>query len=470
MVDSSNTVFPLQDGTVYSKRKQYNPFSVPALSEYTKIVGEARIERLLKVAGRLKGLKLLELNATAQGGGVAEMLYSSIPFMNEMGIEAEWKVIHGSQEYFQCTKAIHNMLQGREGVFTPEMEDTYCRTIEDNANGSLIDYQPEVILVHDPQPLGLHQYLQKPGQRWIWRCHIDIEELTLQAHPRLRDFAKNWLVPYDAAIISAAHYVITNWSLPKFIIPPFIDPLSEKNRELSQSEIDRVLAKYKIDPEIPIIAQVGRYDPWKGIDRTIAAFRLARKESRCQLVIAGGQASDDPEGERVLSQVYRMTRRDKDIHVLNLSLADRLENWREVNAIQRAASVIMQPSTREGFGLVITEALWKGKPLITSNVGAIPLQVRDGDTGYFYTSPGKTARLLVNLLNNTEMASAVGQRGKQYVTEHFLLPDRLADMLMVMDLVYNRRLRKDVDTECIVSFHPWYKLGKRGKTTVSPLG
>lgn len=461
MTDSSLTTFPLPDGTVYSRRKQYMPFSVPALPEYLKIVSEAKIERLLKVARRLQGLKVLELNATAQGGGVAEMLFSSIPLLNDLGINAEWKVIRGNQKYFTCTKEMHNMLQGREGVFTPEMEDTYCQTIIDNANGSLIDYDPEVILVHDPQPMGLHQYLQKPGQKWVWRCHIDIEEATLKAHPRLREFTIRSLLPYDAAVVSASHYVITNWPLPKFIIPPFIDPLSEKNRELTQQEIAAVLAKYNIDPDIPIVAQIGRYDPWKGIDRTIAAFRLARKKRLCQLIIAGGQATDDPEGGRVLSRVYRMTQRDKDIHILNLPLTNRLENWREINAIQRAASVIMQPSTREGFGLVITEALWKGKPVITSSVGAIPLQIREGDTGFFFWTPGKAAKLLVSLLDDPNMAAAIGQRGKQYVAEHFLLPDRLADMLMVMDLVRRGRLDKETDEDCIVSFHPWFKLSKR---------
>ena len=461
MEKNSHPVAPLSDGTVYSKRKGHQPFSVPPVSSYKPIIGEEKIERLLKVADRLKGLRLLELNATAQGGGVAEMLYSSIPFMNSIGIEAEWKVIHGTQAYYQCTKTIHNMLQGMEGTFTPEMENTYCQTLISNASNALIDYEPEVVLVHDPQPLGLQQYLQKKGQSWIWRCHIDIEEATLSANPGLRDFAVNRLINYDAVIVSAAHYVITHWPLPKFIIPPFIDPLSEKNRELGQQEIDAVLNKYNIDPSLPIIAQVGRYDAWKGIDRTIAAYRFARKERQCQLIIAGGHASDDPEAGRILSRIYRMTRRDKDVHVLNLSLANRLENWREVNAIQRAANIIMQPSTREGFGLVITEALWKGKPVITSNVGAIPLQVREGDTGYFYQSPLRTSKVIIDLLDNPDKASAMGNRGKDYVREHFLLPDRLADMLMVMDIVNNKRLNKNRDSECIVSFHPWFKLRKR---------
>jgi trehalose synthase len=249
--------------------------------------------------------------------------------------------------------------------------------------------------------------------------------------------------------------------LPKFIIPPFIDPLSEKNRELSQEEIDSVLAKYHIDPKVPIIAQIGRFDPWKGIDRTIATYRRVRKERKCQLILAGGLAADDPEGERILSRVYEDTKDDEDIHVLNLSLDDRLENHREVNAFQRAARVIMQPSTREGFGLVITEALWKGKPVIGADVGAIPLQIRDGDTGYFYETPHKTAKKIIYLLRRPKAAEATGKRGREYVKQHFLLPDRIADYLMAINMVVSGAVNKEVSAESIISFSPWYNLSKR---------
>jgi len=230
---------------------------------------------------------------------------------------------------------------------------------------------------------------------------------------------------------------------------------------LSQPEIDSVLTKYGIDPDIPIIAQVGRFDPWKGLDRTIAAFRPVRKESKCQLVLAGGMATDDPEGEKIFSIICEATKHDEDIHILNLSLANRLENWREINALQRAASVIMQPSTREGFGLVITEALWKGKPVIASNVGAIPLQVRDDDTGYFYETPRKTARRVLHLLKNPRVAEQVGKRAREYVSEHFLLPDRIADYLMTMEMTLNGDGKKRMPAESIISFHPWFKLSKR---------
>ncbi len=453
----------LADGTVYSKRKNFTPLSTPPVEAYTPIVGEEKIERLHRAAERVKGLKLLELNSSAQGGGVAEMLFSSIPLLNSLGVEAEWKIVRGNKEYFECTKSLHNLLQGMEGTFTPEMEQCYVDTLADSARGNLIDYSPDVVLVHDPQPLGLSRLIKKPDETWLWRCHIDIEEMTLRANPDLWDFITNWTEHFEAAIFSAAHYVISRWHMPKFIIPPCIDPLSEKNRELSQEEIDKILAKYHIDSKIPIIAQIGRFDPWKGIDRTIAAYRQVRERRKCQLVIAGGLATDDPEGKRILDSVYEDTKNEDDIHVLNLQMANRLENWREVNALQRAASVIMQPSTREGFGLVITEALWKGKPIIAANVGAIPLQIREGDTGFFYRTPHHAAQKVLNLLENPEVARTMGERGKRYVKEHFLLPDRIADYLMAINMMTTGALDRKTCTECIISFHPWFKLSKRGK-------
>ena len=452
---------PLAGGVVYSRRKNFRPFSTPSLEAYARILSEEKIERLQRAVGRLKGLKLLELNSTAQGGGVAEMLYSSVPFLDALGIETEWKVIGGNKEFFECTKSLHNLLQGMEGTFTPEMERSYCCTLAECIGANLIDYHPDVVVVHDPQPLGLARYLRKPRETWLWRCHIDIEETPLDANPSLWDFMTMWIEHYDAAIFSAAHYIVSCWPLPNFIIPPFIDPLSEKNRELSQEEIDRVLAKYHIDPVVPIIAQVGRFDPWKGLDRTIATFRRIRQEWKCQLILAGGMASDDPEGERTLDKISKDTENDEDIHILNLPLINRLENWMEINALQRAASVIMQPSTREGFGLVITEALWKGKPVVAANVGAIPLQLRDGDTGYFYETPQKTAQRVINLLKNPRAAEIMGGRGREYVREHFLLPDRVSDYLMTLDMTLNGAGGRKIPADCIISFHPWFKLSKR---------
>jgi trehalose synthase len=454
-------VAALPDGVIYSQRFHHCPFNAPKLKDYQPILGEARIERVNRAAERLQGIKVLELNATTQGGGVAEMLYSSVPFLNNLGVETEWKVISGNDEFFECTKGLHNLLQGMKGSFTREMEKAYCCTIADCARHDTVDGYSDIIMVNDPQPLGLARHLKKPGETWLWRCHIDIEEAPMDANPGLWDFMTNLMSPFDAAIFSAAHYVVTRWPLPSFIIPPFIDPLSEKNRELSQSEIDQVLAKYDIDKSIPIVTQVGRFDPWKGHDRTIAAFRYVRKDMKCQLVLAGCIASDDPEGERVLARLYEDTKNDEDIRILNLSLDNRLENWREINALQRAADVIIQPSTREGFGLVITEALWKAKPVIAANVGAIPLQIRDGDTGYFYETAYKTGKRVLNLLKNRKFAETIGRRAREYVNEHFLMPDRIADYLMAMDMSIGGENNRQMPTDSIISFHPWFKMSKR---------
>jgi trehalose synthase len=451
----------LADGTVYSKRNGFTPFSIPTLEEYTQVIGEEKMERLLRAAEKVKGTRLLELNATAQGGGVAELLYSYIPFVNLLGVDAEWRVLQGSPEFYKCTKQIHNILQGGQGTFTPEMENEYKCTMEQCCSINLMEGNPDVVIVHDPQPMGLAHLLKQPGQTWFWRCHIDIEDLTLRGNPGLRDFLTASSKYYDAAIFTAAHYVVSRWPLPKFIIPPFIDPLSEKNRELEDKEISAILGKHHIDANIPIIAQIGRFDPWKGIDRTIETFRRVHQQEKCQLIVAGGMATDDPEGERIFNQVLEGTYNDPDVHVLNLPLANRLENAREVNALQRAASVIMQPSMREGFGLVITEALWKGKPVISSNVGAISMQLRDGETGYFYKTTYSTARKVIHLLKNPELARSIGEQGRNYVREHFLMPDRVADWLMAINLSVNGMINKDVCDECITSFHPWYKLSKR---------
>ncbi|MCD6358473.1 MAG: glycosyltransferase [Dehalococcoidia bacterium] len=454
-------LLPPDDGTVYSKRKGFCPFSVPSLDAYTAIVGERRMERLEKAAQKLKGLKFLELNATARGGGVAEMLYSSVPFLNAVGIEDEWKVIKGEESYFEVTKALHNLLQGKKGKFTPEMKQIYFSTLEKNARENIIDYSPDVVLVHDPQPLGLTRFLKKKGETWFWRCHIDIEGEVMNNGSRLWSFVTSWAQHYDAAIFSASHYAPSCWPLPEFIIPPFIDPLSEKNRELTREEIDRVLEKYHIDFRVPIIAQIGRFDPWKGFDRTLATFRRVREEKKCQLVLAGGLASDDPEGVSVLSDIYQQTERDEDIHVLNLPMADRLENCLEVNALQRAASVIMQPSTKEGFGLVITEALWKGKPVIASEIGGIPLQIKDESTGYYYKTSMRAAEKIIYLLSHQKAATSLGARGREYVGEHFLLPDRIADYLIATDTIINVAGDRKLHPDSIISYHPWFKLGKR---------
>ncbi len=450
---------PLEDGTVYSRRKGLESLSVSPLQDYIPIVGEERMETLEKLARKLKGVKMLGINSTAVGGGVAEMLYSQVPFLNALGVEDEWKVMRGTKPFYKVTKAIHNLLQGKKGILTLEMIRTYYNTLKENADlysKDLSDYKPDIVLVHDPQPLALARYLKRKGQKWIWRSHIDVEEQTLEANPTLYEFITFCADFYDAAIFSGAHYVVEYWPLHKYIIPPFIDPLSNKNKELTQSEITHVLEKYEIDQRMPMLAQIGRFDPWKGIDLTIQAHRIARTEERCQLIIAGNMALDDPEGEAIFNQICEKTKDDPDIHIIKLS-NDRDVNALEVNALQRAARIILQPSIKEGFGLVITEAMWKGKPVITREVGAIPIQVTDGETGFFVTSAKKAASKVIRLLRNPKEAELVGEKAHEYVEEHFLMPDRVADYLRIANYFVHGKL----DRDAIISYHPWFKLSKR---------
>lgn len=451
---------PLPDGTVYSKTKGIcptaAPFSLSPLSAYERIIGAQKTDRLLEAVERVKDLKILELNSTAVGGGVAEMLHSSIPFLNELGVDDEWQVIRGSKPFYETTKAIHNLLQGRGGCFTTDMEKIYFQTLKENGSCDMSARDADIVIIHDPQPLGLvprcHEKAAKKG-KWIWRCHIDMDEETLQANPTLEFFINYWVEPMDATIFSAAQYIICRWPFPKFIIPPFIDPLSPKNRNLPHHEVEKILERYGIDSSIPIICQIGRFDPWKGLDTVIDVFKKVKERTRCQLVIAGGTASDDPEGDTILAMVRKQLGKDPDAHILSLPPTSDIE----INALQRASSVILQLSTKEGFGLTVTEALWKSKPVIASPVGGITQQIRDGEYGFFHYNLRDTVENIVYILENPHAAELMGKKGHLYVQEHFLMPDRLADHLKAMDMVLNSSL----DPDSIISFHSWHKLDKR---------
>ncbi|MFH1650555.1 MAG: glycosyltransferase [Chloroflexota bacterium] len=448
------------DGVVYSRRKGICPETLPfgsaPVADYTPLVGEAKMERLYRAAEAVQGVRILELNSTSLGGGVAEMFLSSVPFLNRLGVDDEWRIIHGSGPFFEVTKCIHNMLQGKGGCFTADMERIYFETLGGNGHGNILDSEPDVVIVHDPQPMGLAAGLRSRQTRdvkWLWRCHIDMDEETLRANADLERFMDYWLESYDGAMFSAAQYIICRWPLPKFIVPPFIDPLSEKNRELTPAEILSVLAEHEIDPAVPIISQIGRFDPWKGITSTIEVYQMVRQSVPCQLVLAGGTAADDPEGAVVLHEVRQKVKKDPMVHILNLPPTAALT----INAIQRASRVILQPSTREGFGLTVTEALWKHKPVVASPIGGISLQLRDGEYGYFYSNPRESAEKVIYLLTNPQAADLMGRRGREYVREHFLMPDRLADHLKAVRMLREATL----DRDSIVSFHSWHKLDKR---------
>ena len=452
--------FPLQNGSVYSRRKGLQPFSASPIESYVPIVGEERVEELQKLAKKLKGIKILEVNSTAVGGGVAEMLYSQVPFLNQLGLEDEWKVMSGRESFYRVTKTIHNLLQGKKGTLSPPMVKEYYRVLKENADiyaGDYKNYSPDITIVHDPQPLGLARYLRGENEKWLWRSHIDVEEDILETNSVLWQFITFWADFYDAVVFSGAHYVVDCWPLQKYIIPPFIDPLSTKNKELSANEIARVLEKYGIDCENPLLVQIGRFDPWKGIGTSIKIYKMVKREVNCQLVIAGGMASDDPEGEVVFNQACEEAKEDLGIHIIRLP-EDVQVSALEVNALQRAAKVMLQPSIKEGFGLVITEAMWKGKPVITREVGAIPIQIRGGETGFFVTSTKKASKKVIRLLGNPSIAESMGEKAHNYVKEHFLMPDRVADYLRIFNYFVNGEL----DKNSIISYHPWFKLSKRG--------
>ena len=451
---------PLVDGIVYSKTSGVcpcdSPFSVSPLEDYMPIIGEERMERLVGAAKMVEGLKVLELNSCAQGGGVAEMLLSSVPFLNQLGIDNEWRVIRGTEEFFEVTKCIHNILQGREGNFTSQMEKTYFRTIDDNTNGHMMDLNADIITIHDPQPLGLIPNWIRGTDRkgkWLWRCHIDMDEETLKANSTLQYFIDYWVGSVDAAIFSTAQYVICRWPFPKFIVPPYIDPLSAKNRKLTSLEIENVLSKLGIDRSLPIIAQIGRFDPWKGLDSAVDVYKRVKEKCPCQLLLAGGFASDDPEGQNIFNKISQLTKDDPDIHVICLPPTSN----HEINALQRASQVILQLSIKEGFGLTVTEALWKGKPVIATPVGGITQQLRDQEYGFFHTDIGDTADNIVYLLTHPRAAELMGRRGHLYVKDHFLMPDRVTDYLKAIYTIQNSK----PDPESIISFHSWHKLDKR---------
>ncbi|MFO7968362.1 MAG: glycosyltransferase [Archaeoglobaceae archaeon] len=443
---------PLPDGTIHSVRKNYTPLKVSPLKEYAKIVGEEKIEKLEEVSERINDLSVLEMSSTPFGGGVAEMLRSSVPFMNQLGIEDEWKVIRGSDDFFEVTKNLHHLLQGKKGTLTPEDEDIYFNTIKENVQANIIDYEPDVVFVHDPQPLALARELSKENQKWIWRCHIDIDEYTMRMNPDLWDFVTYWARSFDAVIFTAAHFVIYQWPLPKFIIPPFIDPLSEKNREMEQEEIDRILEQQGVATHKPIISQVSRFDPWKDPEGVVSIFKKVKQVEDCQLILLGGFAPDDPEGERIYLKLKEMIEGDEDIFIFN--------EWNDtfVNAIQRASTVIIQNSKKEGFGLTVTEAMWKGKPVLARPSGGIALQIRSYDNGYLFDNEFDAADIIVKLLRGEKGREKIGKNARESVRQNFLMPVRMIDYLLAIDTI---KKAEELPRESIVSFHPWYKLSRR---------
>jgi len=391
------------------------------LSEYEEVVGRAVMEELWIVAEQVGRRCLQNINSTPVGGGVAELLTRLVPLLRELGVDARWDVIKGGQAFFEVTKAFHNALHGGEERITEKMFDTFRAATDANLRD--MHFSGDVILIHDPQPAGLIQRRKEIGRNWLWRCHIDLSS----PDPLVWDFLKPYIEQYDAAIFSMPDFA-RELSVPQFMVAPSIDPLSDKNRELEQSYIDSVLAKHGIDPERPVVTQISRFDRLKDPLGVIAAYRLVKKRTDCQLVLAGGGASDDPEGEEVLKEVMEAAAQDADIHILLLPPFSDLE----INALVRGSTVVLQKSIREGFGLTVSEALWKRKPVIAGAVGGIKLQVIDGITGFLVRSPEGAANRLLQLLPDRDLRDRLGENGHEHVKQNFLLTRHLKDYLLIM--------------------------------------
>ncbi|MCK4925934.1 glycosyltransferase [Candidatus Aerophobetes bacterium] len=388
------------------------------LSKYEKIIGYEEIERLKDQARRLKGITLLHVNSTGTGGGVAEILKSLVPLFRDLGISCEWKVIRGTKEFFRITKSLHNSVQGVGGKsrLTRDMAKEYQRVNRENAKR--LGLGADVVVVHDIQPLPLVE--AKGRNKWVWRCHIDLS----RPEREVWEFLHSYVASYDATIFSVPEFRQA-LSIPQYIIAPSIDPLSDKNRDLSPQKVRELYQKFRIPKDRPTLLQVSRFDPSKDPLGVIEAYRILKERMDCQLVLAGGGAEDDPEGSKILAQVMEETRDDPDIHILDLPPTSFLE----INALQRGADVIIQKSLKEGFGLTVTEALWKEKAVVGGKVGGIKLQIRDGENGFLVSSVGEAAQRVEYLFKNPSQAQKMGKAGKKLVREKFLIARHLKDYL-----------------------------------------
>lgn len=393
---------------------------------YKTLLGAETIETLFMLAKSLKGAKIVHVNSTHYGGGVAEILHKMVPLMNGLGLNARWEAIEGNELFFECTKTFHNLFQGQKSSF-PDSSLLRNYELENERNAAKLApilQEADFVFIHDPQPLSMIKYLPERKGKWIWRCHIE----TSCAPQKLWQYLRTFINLFDASVFSLDNF---NQALPHpiYLIPPSIDPLSEKNIELSQNEVIEKLKEFKIDPDRKFIAQISRFDRFKDPVGVIWAFQWAKKyHPGLQLVLAGGSAADDPESMAVLNEIQALAKNDPDIFVLNLPPT----SHRIINALQRGAEIILQKSIKEGFGLTVAEALWKMKPVIAGNTGGIRLQVLDQITGVLVNTPEGAARQIRSLLQMPEKGREWGLAGKRLVKENFLITRHLRDYLTLM--------------------------------------
>jgi len=389
------------------------------IEDYERVVGPAAIDELFRLSGHLRGTVVQNINSTAVGGGVAEILTRMIPLLRQLGVDARWDVIKGDERFFVVTKKFHNALHGVPVDISQGELDLF---IEANQRNAAELQFGDIVFVHDPQPIALVNERHARGTYWIWRCHIDFS----QPERRVWQFLEKYVRQYDAAVFSAPAF---GRALPvrQILISPSIDPLSDKNRDLTDAEVDGVFERFGIDRSRPVVTQVSRFDYLKDPIGVVKAFRIARRRVDCQLVLAGGGATDDPEGPALMEQVREEAAKDKDIHVIFLPPS----SDREINALQRGSTVILQKSLREGFGLTVAEALWKSRPVIAGAVGGIPLQIAHKYSGILTHSIEGTALWIKQLINEPDFAGRLGHNGREHIQNNYLITRHIKDYLLL---------------------------------------
>ncbi|MBI2069366.1 MAG: glycosyltransferase [Elusimicrobia bacterium] len=400
---------------------------MPRLKDYEGVVGQDTVEEIYLLAERLKGKSLVHVNSTAVGGGVAEILNRMVPLFCELGMESRWELIKGGEAFYAVTKKFHNALHGDHQEVGPADYQIYEDTLDQNLAQMNLD--SDIVFIHDLQPAALVKKRKTLKNRWIWRCHVDLS----QPNPQVWDFLKPYVEDYDACVFSAPAFA-QQLRIPQILISPSIDPLSDKNRELSQQEVKTILEGLNIPTDKPLVTQVSRFDRLKDPLGVIEAFQKIKPYVEARLLLVGGGATDDPEGIEVYERAREKAKKDADIMVLMLSSDKHLE----INAIQRASTVILQKSIREGFGLTVTEALWKGKPVIAGAAGGIPLQITHKYSGILVHSIDGCAYRLKQLLQEPSYAKKLGENGREHVKQNFLLTRHLRDYLLLFLFLYHQ--------------------------------
>jgi trehalose synthase len=409
------------------------PAPSPHLDDYQEIIGQTHLDGLHFLARDLKGKSIKMVNSTAVGGGVAEMLNQLVPLLSELEVPTHWDVITGGNNFFEVTKAFHNALHGSRYELTKSAQEIFLNYNEKNRER--LEFTEDLVVIHDPQPVGLIRSHDKTPASWVWRCHIDLSNPDEHVWEFLRPFVER----FDAAIFSSQSFA-RQLPIPQYLFYPCIDPLSEKNKELPDEVVQKICDEFGIDRSRPIVTQVSRFDRLKDPVGVVQAYKLAKKYVDCQLVLAGGGASDDPEGAAVLQEVKEVAGTDPDIIILDLPPWCALE----INAIQRASTIVVQKSLKEGFGLTVTEALWKGKPTIAGAVGGIPNQIMHKLTGVLVHSVEGCAFQIRYLLTHPDFAKRIGANGREHVKENFLMTTNLKRWLLLFRILERAKSRRGV--------------------------